>query len=523
MIDNTKAEYKEWFDEFSWEEDKCALKNKNYGEYLASYISNQQQELVLNLNASWGSGKTHFLKQLYTHLLNGNNNPDRDAQATVYINAWSSDFTNDPLLVLVTELVEQLHKIHEGYDKLSDNLYKNFGEYSKKAWNFAVSAGTGFIVNQTDIDGSAALGVAENFKVGEDKPSIGKSLSEGYKMQSKAIKDTRNCLEQYAEQLQDVDSPNSRKVYILIDELDRCRPTYAIEVLETIKHFFNIPNFVFVVATDTKQLSHSIKAVYGAGFDGNEYLTRFFNRTATLPEPDPSLFIESILSKYKVKGVSLQDTIRKSNLFPDLDGDARSFNVLLSNYIAYIYKLYGFTLRRIEQLIAKFHSIIVYELEKNPKVIFDFYMVLTLLAEHSNPDLDEIYQKRKVEGGRESIEASHDDPINKFGQSMRLIKCLDYVSKARISKSHFEQDRFSYRFFNGFRNGASEISEYDLDVVGLLSNFEEISGTGDIRETRDVKMNYKNKLIRIKNMRENFPVWSRGDYFKAVELSDTLT
>ncbi len=65
-------------------------------------------------------------------------------------------------------------------------------------------------------------------------------------------------------------------MYIFVDELDRCRPTYAIQMLERIKHLFDIPNLAFVVATDTTSLSHSIKAVYGSEFDSKQYLQRFF-------------------------------------------------------------------------------------------------------------------------------------------------------------------------------------------------------------------------------------------------------
>lgn len=72
-------------------------------------------------------------------------------------------------------------------------------------------------------------------------------------------------------------------MYVFIDELDRCRPTYAIQMLERIKHLFDIPNLAFVIATDTTSLSHSVKAVYGGDFDSKQYLQRFFHRTYKLP------------------------------------------------------------------------------------------------------------------------------------------------------------------------------------------------------------------------------------------------
>ena len=76
--------------------------------------------------------------------------------------------------------------------------------------------------------------------------------------------------------LKEIGKEKELPLFILIDELDRCRPNYAIELLENIKHIFDIPGIVFIVATDSKQLSHSINAVYGSKFASEKYLKRFF-------------------------------------------------------------------------------------------------------------------------------------------------------------------------------------------------------------------------------------------------------
>ncbi|EPE9323938.1 KAP family P-loop NTPase fold protein, partial [Enterobacter asburiae] len=75
-------------------------------------------------------------------------------------------------------------------------------------------------------------------------------------------------------------------IFIIIDELDRCRPSFAINLLEIVKHIFNIPGVVFVIATDTEQLQHSIKVVYGNDFSASHYLSRFFDRRFLLPSPN---------------------------------------------------------------------------------------------------------------------------------------------------------------------------------------------------------------------------------------------
>ncbi|WP_241496697.1 P-loop NTPase fold protein [Aeromonas caviae] len=82
----------------------------------------------------------------------------------------------------------------------------------------------------------------------------------------------------------------------MIDELDRCRPSYAVEMLETIKHIFDISGVVFVLATDTEQLQHAIKVIYGEGFDAESYLGRFFHRRFTLGSISRREFIQQTIA-----------------------------------------------------------------------------------------------------------------------------------------------------------------------------------------------------------------------------------
>ena len=86
-------------------------------------------------------------------------------------------------------------------------------------------------------------------------------------------------------------------LFVLIDELDRCRPTYAIALLERVKHLFEVDGVVFLIATDTKQLVHSINAVYGAEFDARRYLDRFFEQTYRMSEPSVAALVEQFVEQ----------------------------------------------------------------------------------------------------------------------------------------------------------------------------------------------------------------------------------
>ena len=133
---------------------------------------------------------------------------------------------------------------------------------------------------------------------GEDADKLVDTLCSNHKERYESIQYLKNEIRQWVEGAVglsegELDYP----AFILIDELDRCRPSYAVEMLETIKHIFDIPKVVFVLATDTEQLQHAIKVIYGDGFDAQNYLGRFFMRRFNLPLVSTKVFIEEYLSK----------------------------------------------------------------------------------------------------------------------------------------------------------------------------------------------------------------------------------
>ena len=93
-------------------------------------------------------------------------------------------------------------------------------------------------------------------------------------------------------------------VVVVIDELDRCRPLYAIELLEAAKHLFSVENIVFVLAINLRELGHSIKAVYGSDFDSHEYLERFIDIAIPLPNAERVQYIWNLMSEKTERVVS---------------------------------------------------------------------------------------------------------------------------------------------------------------------------------------------------------------------------
>ena len=128
----------------------------------------------------------------------------------------------------------------------------------------------------------------------DHKPSsFAEQTAEDYSSMKRAMFDFRSALDMVASSASK--SQNDKPLIVFIDELDRCKPTYAIRLLETAQHFFTVRNVVFVLGLDREQLGHSIKAVYGNSFDSDGYLRRFFDIDYRLPNSSRDLFVTSSL------------------------------------------------------------------------------------------------------------------------------------------------------------------------------------------------------------------------------------
>lgn len=335
-----RCRYPEWLQDYTF--DNCKLNKGEYGEFLTNYLVNEKDGFVLNLNGSWGTGKTEFLRRLYSLLVT-------KGHPTIYIDAWESDFSEIPLSVVSSELLSQLSCINED---IGSELEK-VGEYLGKALKGSIIGSAALLSKQLFGDASAGAELAKAFFEQSPKDFF-ESVKGDHVEQVEAIKEIRNQLGLLTEVI-NTNYGSALPVVVLVDELDRCRPSYAIEMLEVIKHFFTTKNFIFVVATDTNQLKESIKSVYGSEFDSKIYLKRFFDREARLEEPNLEHYIG--LSNFELGEYS-----RKVVMYPCI---GNSDNETLHIYLAWIAKAYKLSLRDVDQLINKLNACLRSALESS--------------------------------------------------------------------------------------------------------------------------------------------------------------
>ncbi|MBE5980353.1 MAG: hypothetical protein E7249_14635 [Paenibacillaceae bacterium] len=248
-----------------------ALDRKKFVENIMNVIAkwnnarHENDSLVISLDAPWGSGKSYLINMWKNWLLSEENADKRFC--ITYYNAWENDDNDNAFIPLVYKLQDL-----EAYRE-EDDISENLKEISK---SFLKSCGLALLkdVVKKSIGESTAEILCNGIDGVKDADMIEDFFSKYRKYNDEKVK--------FKEALKDL-IPVDGKLIIFIDELDRCRPTFSIETLEIIKHYFNQKDIVFVFAIDLEQLSYSISTMYGVGMDSAGYLRRFFDFNIRIP------------------------------------------------------------------------------------------------------------------------------------------------------------------------------------------------------------------------------------------------
>lgn len=263
-------------EELTFEKDDL-LNRRQIAVNLTNIIKNKSNLNVLAIDSSWGTGKTTFIK-MWINMLNNDDNY-KNQFSTLYFNAWKNDYIKDPFMALMTEIE-----------------LKSSSDF-KEAFKDAITVGKELCKSALNV----SLKLASAGAVGTDD-IINDKLKDSI---LKCIIDEKNNREDFIEKLEGL-ACEDKKIIFFIDEIDRCRPTFAIELLEVIKHLFSAKNIFFVISLDKEQLSHSIKTIYGENMDSQGYLRRFFDLEYLLPNSQLKTYIDFKLKELDTNLINLE-------------------------------------------------------------------------------------------------------------------------------------------------------------------------------------------------------------------------
>jgi hypothetical protein len=172
------------------------------------------------------------------------------------------------------------------------------------------------------------------------------------------------------------------KVVIIIDELDRCRPTYAIELLERVKHLFDASGVVFILGIDRSQLNHSIRSLYGSEFDATGYLRRFIDLDYRLPEPQAGHYCDYLFKYFGINELMQRRSNRNSSEIE-----------LLQRSLAGLMSAAKMSLRAQEQTVSRLR-IVLQTIPKHEQVYGNILSLLLFLREWNTNIYADIIEER---------------------------------------------------------------------------------------------------------------------------------
>lgn len=293
-----------------------ALGRKDLANFLSASLVEEtrvvakarESGLTVALDADWGAGKTFFIRKWADDL--------RElGHPVVYFDAWENDIGDEASVALMAsirsvlaEWTEKLPrsksiraKAATAADGAIRGLRRAMVPATKVVATGLVKKFTGIAVEELlaasedsgELLDDAAKATSASLEKGLDE--LFKRTLEEHQKRGAAIATFKQCIgETIALLTENLDAKTP--VFVFIDEVDRCRPPYAIKLLEEVKHIFGMPNLCFIVSTNIPQLQEAVRAVYGAGFDGHRYLKRFFDRQYALPAPNNENFAAQLLA-----------------------------------------------------------------------------------------------------------------------------------------------------------------------------------------------------------------------------------
>jgi hypothetical protein len=249
---------------------------KPFAKSLTNLVRRTNDPLVIGLNGHWGEGKTTFVKAWQTLL-------DENSVPNIYIDAFASDYVDDAFMVVAGAITDYMQ------EKTPQDKTEAFLDKAKHVGAHLLSISTKVGIRAA----TAGLISGDDFKdldnaIEAAGGDISKSAEEYIKRKLINHKKEFASVDQFKKYLSTIpallEPKTDHSLTIIIDELDRCRPSFAVEMLEKIKHLFSVKNITFVLVINKIQLQESIRATYGTNIDAHTYLQKFLTIEADMPQ-----------------------------------------------------------------------------------------------------------------------------------------------------------------------------------------------------------------------------------------------
>lgn len=397
---------------------------------LVKLLNIAKENTVLAIDGAWGSGKTVFMKQLMILADSsvddyGRNQLDdaaveklRETQKTFYFNAWENDYIGDALSAILLKLIAE------------DDESLNLASIKRAATMVNISAGVKNISHDF-ID----------FSANTPKERLVKDIQ--------AIVNRHDAVNGFIDRIK----ADKERIVFVLDELDRCKPSFAVDILEVVKHYFIRDDVTFIIATNVKELSHTVKKYYGDGFDSYSYLNKFFDLIIGLRKVETEGYARDVLN-WRPNGAIVHELAHDAIDYYEL-----SMRQTNSYYSA---------LRLIDRFLRRDNS---WSEDQYPIQLIFVPLALALKLK-SNANYAEFVNGR----GETMLRSFMPNTLSGLHYAQRLVQDRTNLDEQQLKKAAIDALVVEYRNLfipEGRRRGSENLADFN-DAISLISGYTTI-------------------------------------------------
>jgi len=338
---------------------------KPIAEKIIQLLESASEISPMVIDGSWGTGKTEFCKKLI-HLID----TGESSIKPIYVDAFKADHADEPLMTLLAAILQLLPETDR----------PSFIQKALPAVRFGIKttlkAGVSWLLKQD------AAEVADDFDA-----DLKKAGDQAINHAVESLLTDHVAAEQSIATLKDALSElvKDKPIVMFIDELDRCRPDFAVSMMENIKHIFDVDGVQFVLVTNSDQLRASINNCYGAAIDAHRYLDKFIKFSFKLPQTfKPDNYTPVLASVHH-----LNDLIKNSEIL----NESYLIKGSLDGFFETLVKVNQLSLREVETFVRYLE---IYQtltgnggLKKNTIFGYILFRVLAVFLFCFKPDISE--------------------------------------------------------------------------------------------------------------------------------------
>lgn len=450
----------------------CFESTKDFAKALKNDIDTKETPHSLLLAADYGMGKTFFSTRFTQYLRN-------NRYDVIYFSVWENDYMQEPFFAFSKVILNYIHNKFKA-ERYKDNLTKVFETTEKVVESFTLSTGIGFSISA-------------------------EKLISTFKAKTDPIIEFKKQLTSFIKKIP------KKKLVIIVDELDRCRPDYAMKTLECIKHFFDIEGLFVILPTNKEALNDCIKSLYGIDNTNRKckenYFQKFFNDERILKRPTESDYLY-IVNQY-LTNERLTEALTKG-LLSESENVYNSVASLRNWFAAYCFnscltvrELKDFSIE-LARICNNFYEPIRVQwlacIMAYKNVDKDYNFKYPLPIEHCFYKEHFTSQSRK--NGKDSIIT-----LAVFLNKMRQIKALNY-QPFNSQNQRLQIDPY-YNFYNKYRQLESSLQNYN----GIDTYFANLKK--DMVAVKSYYRDCKEVLDRLKDIEDS--IVEQNDVIKSYQ------